>query len=151
RFGTVLEGVMEIRVLQGDALEISADVLVLKHAQALYGVDKLVVDELEARGLAVRNDLPKRNRVKLIDTAGHLGAKSVLFVGVVALGEFEYEAIRGFSERALASLAGAKVTAPHVAFTLHGTGYGLDEAEAFRAELAGIIDAAESGNCPPGI
>jgi hypothetical protein len=139
---------MDIRVLQGDALEISADVLVLKYAQALYGVDELVVDRLEAIPLKVRNKLPKPDDVSLIDTRGHLGAKSVLFVGVVALRRFGYKEIREFSKRALTSLAGAKPGASHIVFTLHGAGYGLDEAEAFRAELAGIIDTAESGDCP---
>jgi hypothetical protein len=71
-----------------------------------------------------------------------------LFVGVVDLRSFEYEAIREFSHRALASLAGPRSGAEHVAFTLHGAGYGLDESEAFRAELAGIVDAIESRDCP---
>ncbi len=60
---------------------------------------------------------------------------------------FGYEAIREFSKRALTSLAIAKPAASHIVFTLHGAGYGLDEAEAFRAELAGILDAIDSGDC----
>jgi hypothetical protein len=35
-----------------------------------------------------------------------------------------------------------------VALTVHGVGYGLDEAEAFDAEIAGIVDSIESGNSP---
>jgi hypothetical protein len=147
-----MEGVvMDIRVVQGDALEISADVLVLKYAQMLYGVDELVVNRLEATRLAVRDTLPKPDGFRLVDTGGQLAAKSILFVGVVPLQSFRYEAIREFSKRALTSLAGAKPAASHVAFTLHGAGYGLDEAEAFRAELAGILDAVETGDCPSGI
>ena len=142
---------MDIRVLQGDALKIPADVLVLKYAQALYGVDELAVDQLEATGLSVRDTLPEPGGVKLINTADRLVAKSVLFVGVVALRAFGYEEIREFSKRALTSLAEAKPAASHIAFTLHGAGYGLDEAEAFRAELGGILDAIETGNCPGGI
>ena len=49
------------------------------------------------------------------------------------------------------SLAGALPSASHVAFTLHGAGYGLDETEAFRSELAGLLDAIESGDCPQGL
>jgi hypothetical protein len=142
---------MDIRVLQGDALEISADVLVLKHAQNLYGVDELVVRRLEATNLVVLDALPKPNDVKLVDTRGQLAAKSVLFVGVVPLHRFRYEAIREFSKRALNSLAEVRPAASHVAFTLHGVGTGLDEAEAFRAEIAGILDAVETGDCPSGI
>jgi hypothetical protein len=151
RFGIRERVVMDIRVLQGDALEISADVLVLKYAQALYGVDQLVVSRLEAVRLAVPFSLPKPDGFSLIDTGGHLAAKSVLFVGVISLSAFRYEAIREFSKRALTTLAGAKPAASHIAFTLHGAGYSLDEAEAFRAELAGILDAVKSGDCPSGI
>ena len=45
---------MNVELRQGDALEIPADVLVLKYAQALHGVDKLVVERLEATGVEVR-------------------------------------------------------------------------------------------------
>jgi hypothetical protein len=141
---------MEIRVLQGDALEISADILVLKYAQALFGVDEIVVDRLEATK-PVRDTLPRPGSFKLFDTEGNLAAKNVLFVGVVVLRAFGYEAIREFAKRALTSLAEAMPEAAHIAFTLHGAGYGLDESEAFRAELAGILDAVETGNCPIGI
>jgi hypothetical protein len=132
---------MDIRVLQGDALEIAADVLVLKYAQALYGVDELVVERLEAAGLTVHDILPRPGACRLIGTGGHLAAGSVLFVGVVPLGAFGYEAIREFSKRAMMSLAAISADVSHVAFTLHGAGYGLDESEAFRAELAGILDS----------
>jgi hypothetical protein len=33
--------------------------------------------------------------------------------------------------------------------TLHGVGFGLDEAEAFRAEIAGVLDAVEMHQQPP--
>src|SRR6516164_7796505 len=138
---------MDIRVLQGDALEISADVLVLKYAQALYGVDQLVVNRLEVTRPEVPDNLPKPGDFRLINTGGLLAADSVLFVGVNPLYAFKYEAIREFSKRALTSLAGAKPAASHIAFTLHGAGYGLDESEAFRAEVAGILDAVETGDC----
>ncbi len=139
---------MDIRVQQGDAMEFGADILVLKHAQALYGVDQLVVDRLEATGPSLSGILPKPGGFKLIDAQGRLGAKAVLFVGVVTLRAFEYTAIREFAARALTALAGAAPEAAHVALTLHGPGYGLDESEAFRPELAGLLDAIQSGDFP---
>jgi hypothetical protein len=36
-----------------------------------------------------------------------------------------------------------------LALTLHGIGYGLDEVESFRAEVAGLVDAVEADLCPP--
>jgi hypothetical protein len=56
---------MEILIVEGDALKISADVLVLKYAQDLYGVDELVVNRLEAAGSQIE-DLPRPGRYKLI-------------------------------------------------------------------------------------
>jgi hypothetical protein len=142
---------MEILIDEGDALEVSADVLVLKYAQDLYGVDELVFNRLEAAGLQVQDRLPKPGGCSLIDTMGELRAPRVLFVGVMPLRAFDYEAIRTFAKRALGSLAEALPAASHVAFTVHGSGYGLDESEAFRSELAGLIDAFESRDCPNGL
>ena len=139
---------MDIQVVHGDALETAADVLVLKHAQATYGVDDHVVHLLDGTIGAVRSVLPKPGAFRLFETKGHLAARMVLFVGVVELRLFQYEAIREFARAALAELASTKPAVVHVAFTLHGTGYGLDESEAFRAELAGIVDAIESEDCP---
>jgi hypothetical protein len=139
---------MNIQVTYGDALQTDADVLVLKYAQSTYGVDELVVERLEATDSSVRRALPKPGGFQLFETRGQLGARTVLFVGVVDLRLFEYDAIREFAHRALAALAKSTPDAAHVAFTLHGAGYGLDESEAFRAELAGIVDAIESRDCP---
>ncbi len=124
---------MDIRVVHGDALKTEADVLVLKYAQATYGVDEAVVGKFDAIYPSVRNVLPKPGKVLLFETEGHLAVPMVLFVGVVDLRSFEYKAIREFAHRALASLAGSRAEAGHVLFTLHGAGYGLDESEAFRA------------------
>lgn len=64
---------------------------------------------------------------------------------------FNYSEIRDFARRALVSLAHKKTNARHVAFTIHGTGYGLDEIEAFESEVAGIVDAVTSGAFPKAI
>jgi hypothetical protein len=71
-----------------------------------------------------------------------------LFVGVAELRNFRYREIRLFAHRALAALAEAYPGATTVAMTLHGVGYGLDEAECFRSELAGLADAVSSGDYP---
>jgi hypothetical protein len=48
----------------------------------------------------------------------------------------------------LVSLAGEVTRVKHVALTLHGAGYGLDEGEAFESEVAGLIDAITGGDIP---
>ena len=131
-----------------DALTFQADVLVLKHAQALYGVDELAVEALEQGGVDVRARLPKPNGFRLIPSNGLLGADAVLFLGVGQLRSLDYQGLRDFGCRALSSLAGRAVEVEHIALTLHGPGFGLDESEAFRAELAGLLDAIAAKDCP---
>jgi len=139
-----------ISILQGDALVVPADVLVLKYAQAPFGVDAQVVRRLDTSGAGVFSPvpLPPPGAVSLVESRGLIGARTVLLVGVVPLGQFGYEEIRAFASGALAALADAMPQAAEVAVTLHGVGYGLDETEAFRAELAGIVEAFENGRHP---
>jgi hypothetical protein len=142
---------VEISIVQADALGFGADVLVLKHAQALYGVDAQVVRRLDGNrgGVFAPVSLPPVGEVSLVDSRGLLGAKDVLFVGVEPLGRFGYAEIRAFARRSLTALAEKVPDATHVATTLHGVGFGLDETEAFRSQLAGLIEAWQSGECPP--
>jgi len=139
-----------VSILQGDALVVPADVLVLKYAQAPFGVDAQVVWRLNANAAGVFPpvSLPEPGSVTLVESRGLIGARMVMLVGVVPLGEFGYEEIRSFASRALAALADALPKAAEIALTLHGVGFGLDETEAFRAELAGIVEAFESGKHP---
>lgn len=139
---------MEIEVIHGDALELPCDVLVLKYAQGLYGLDELVVQRLEANGHALTGSLPKPDGFRLFPANNLFGAKQILMLGVPTLRQFGYDAIRRFAHRALAALAGAHPEVKQVGITLHGPGYGLDEAEAFRAEVAGLFDAESSGDIP---
>jgi hypothetical protein len=82
---------------------------------------------------------------------GRVAARDVLFLGVVPLGQFRYEEVRAFGRRALAVLAGERPAARRVAMTIHGPGYGLDETEAFRAQMAGALEALDAGDYPPSL
>ena len=141
---------VKIQVVNADALTFKADVLALKFAQSHYGIDRAV-----ARALAVvhANDLamPRVGDVSLYSTQGSISADKVLFLGVETLDQFGYVQIRDFGRRVLQSLAGVGGAIAHVAMTIHGAGYGLDEAEAFRAELAGVIDALSVNGFPSGL
>lgn len=138
-----------IDLKNADVLQELADVLVLKHAQGMFGVDRAVVQALRAGGLTV--ELPQPGEHLLIATNGSLPTAYVLFMGVVPLSEFGYAQIREFSRDALALLAEKMPHARQVAFTLHGADYGLDEREAFKAELAGIVEAIQHNQCPPAL
>jgi hypothetical protein len=132
----------------GDALSVRADVLALKYAQALYGVDHTVVARLSESGPDIMSLLPEVDGFSMIDSRGQIGARSVLFVGVKPLAQFGYQEIREFGRRVLASLAGANPKTKHLCLTIHGPGYGLDEVESFEAEVAGLLDAINSGDFP---
>jgi len=137
---------ISISVLAADATAFQADVLVLKHAQSLYGLDRVVVDLLNSNGSSVQ--LPEIGRVVTIETKGAVSAQNVMFVGVKPIWEIGYQEIRDFARTALASLVHEKPTVRHVAFTLHGANFGLDEIEAFSSEVAGIIDAVTAEAFP---
>lgn len=144
---------MDIAVLQADALAVAADVLVLKHAQGLYGVDALVVQRLDshAAGVFPRVPLPPPGSASLVDSRGLLGAAALLFIGVERLGDFGYAEIRAFARRTLEDLADRLPGTSSVAMTVHGVGFGLDETEAFRAQLAGLLEALQRGRFPPAL
>ncbi len=116
--------------------------------QALYGVDAEAVSVLEEAGTSIQPLLPKQNGFRLIPTNGAVPAKRVLFVGVSDLRRFDYAGIRAFATRTLSALAGALPSTRRLGITVHGVGYGLDESESFRAELAGLLAALESGDYP---
>ncbi len=139
---------IRIELIDADALRLPADVLLLKYAQQHFGVDKIVAERLAAQGADHAKTQPAAGHFGYVHGGGSVGAKSVLFVGVVPLYEFSYEEIREFARRALSSLAKLQPTAQHVAATLHGVGYGLDEAESLKAEVAGFFDAIRDGEIP---
>ena len=131
-------------MVEGDALEHRADVLVLKYAQSLHGVDMAA-----ARALQIDEALlPAPDGHRTVDTGGRLGVPSVIFVGVERLRELDYGGIRNFAERGMGAVARDVPDAEEVAFTLHGVNFGLDEVEACKAELAGLLDAIRRSDLP---
>jgi hypothetical protein len=137
-----------IEVACEDVLNVAADVLALKHAGGrLYGADREVASALSMAGVEVRNVLPPEGQALLQNSEGTIKSGSVLFIGTVGLYAFDYAEIREFGRRVLTVLAGEREIR-HVALTLHGPGYGLDESEAFRAEVAGLLDAISANEYP---
>lgn len=132
----------------GDVTDFNADILALKFAQSLYGADKAVTYALGKTEIDLRRLLPAVGTYKLLPTAGKIQVKQVLFVSVPDLYDFEYAEIRQFAAQVLEIVAKAASSTQHLAMTIHGVGYGLDEAEALRSQLAGYLDAFDSGKYP---
>lgn len=137
----------KISVRQGDVLSIEADVLALKYAQQSYGVDELVLSTLHEHRRPVVP--PEPWGVRLIEGVPGIAARSILFVGVPPLHRFMYREIREFARTVLSGLAEQAPSTSSVAMTMHGAGYGLDEA--FESEVAGLVDACNDGEAPQGL
>src|SRR5580698_3633806 len=137
---------VHIELKTGDALAEHADALVLKHAQGRFGIDEAVDAILEAAGR--RLHLPRPWDFSIEESTPDIAASNILILGVRPLPDFGYKEIRIFARRALEILTQKLPQTEHVLFTLHGSGYGLDEVESFQSEIAGLIDAIRSGESP---
>src|SRR3712207_6844946 len=131
----------EIDVQTVDIREVRADVVVLKHAQSSFGADAVVVSALTRGSLRKSDVAPAPGSLALVPTNGAIAAPKVLFLGVVPLPQFEYAEIRAFASRAVEVVAERLPDARHLAMTMHGAGYGLDEREAFLSLVAGLLEA----------
>jgi hypothetical protein len=134
-----------LEVVTGDVLDTACDVLVLKYAQGFFGADLAVA---QALGLTPDQVALGPGRHLLVSTGGRLPYQNVLFLGVGELWDFGYSEIRGFARQALAALAATDVARDSVAMTMHGIGYGLDEREAFTAQVAGLLEYFSSAASP---
>jgi hypothetical protein len=139
-----------IRLTLGDILDTPCDVLVVKHAQALYGADRAVVEALISGGAQVPR-LPGPGEFAAVPAAGALRARTILFVGTPPLSDFEYAEIRELGRAAIQAVARHQPRASTLALTLHGPGFGLDERESLASEVGGLLDGVRGNNSPPNL
>ncbi len=132
----------------GDIVGINADVIALKFADGLYGADEAVTTALGKTFIEIKEAAPSLGDHCLFHTLGTVNAEYALYVNVGDLYAFNYEKIRKFAADVLSILASDAPSTRHLAMTIHGVGYGLDEAEALRSQLAGYLDAFDSGSYP---
>jgi hypothetical protein len=132
---------LSISIVEGDILERTCDLLVLKYAGAFHGVDRVVAKRI---GFA---DNVEPGEYALVP-GRRIKAGQVLFVGVGDLFEFRYAEIKKFGHQAL-KLASKLIEAPqNICMPIHGPGYGLDESEAFLSLIAGVMDAVAKDQLP---
>jgi len=124
-----------------DVIDFPCDVLILKYAQAHYGADGDVAYRLTSDEETASKITPLPDEYVFLPSEGKIAAKQVLFVGVNSLGRFGYGQIRSFANYSMEIVASHMPEVKHVAMTMHGVGYGLDEREAFLAQMAGLLDA----------
>jgi len=137
-----------IHIKKGDAVDFSSDVLILKYAQAYYGVDDIAAQRLKSRSHNYPAIAPRPGDHVFLPSKGQVVARNVLFVGVPELYKFGYPEIREFAISSIEILADELPEVEEVSMTMHGVGYGLDEREAFLAEVGGLIEAFQSTRVP---
>lgn len=138
----------QLRAVQGDILKTDADVIALKYAQAFYGADRAVVNAMYQKGLSVEGTTPRVNAHALLAANGAVASRQVLLVGVPPLALFSYPEIRRFAADVLRILAKEAPRTRHLAMTMHGAGFGLDEKLSALQQFDGYLDAVEEGNYP---
>ena len=139
---------IEFRIEKGDITELACDVLALKYAQAFYGVDRKVAQALSEKGISIEDLRPGVGDYRLAPTHGAIAARYALFVGVVELRRFGHPEITEFSQKVFEILFREAPVIRHLASTIHGTGYGVDEVVAFVAQCAGFLEAMKKGILP---
>ncbi len=142
---------VQIVVEQIDATQVKADILALKYAQAYYGLDSFVANKLIKAGHKPDDMSPEPGNFCMLPSPPMVAANKLLLIGVPSLREFEYSEIRELGRRTLSSIADIEPDINHIVVTVHGVGYGLDEAESFESQIAGFIDAIKSGDVPEGL
>lgn len=140
---------IEFAIAQGDIFSFDADIVALKYAQAFYGADSSLAYSLQRAGISLDKLQPDIGAFRYVETLGNAHAKHAIFVGVQRLTMFGYREIRSFAAQVLEGVNRYNPSAEHVCMTIHGVGYGLDEAEACRAQLEGCLDAIQALQTKP--
>jgi hypothetical protein len=138
-------------IVHGDITEFEADVAVLKYARSFHGADQAVAIRLNVAGIDISELQLPIGEYTLVDTQGGIGTVKALFIGTEPLGKFRYEQIMRFAAKTLAILAVEASDAQHIAATIHGANYGLDESEALISQFKGFYEVLKTGPIPMGL
>jgi len=142
---------LEFAIEAGDITRFRAEVLALKYAHGFHGADQSVALALSEAGVSPKALRVPEGEHRYVDTRGGVAAQHVLYVGMPRLRDLGYAQIGQFPARVLAALAREAPHVQHLALTLHGPGYGLDETEAAMTLCAGCFQALQSGPVPPNL
>ena len=139
---------IELTIVQGDICQFPVDLVGLKYAQGFYGADLAVSQALVKAGLPEDSLRPATGEIRLVDTRQGIAAPRALFVGIRPLHQVNYQDIRELAATTLRSITRDGVGVRHLAMTIHGPGFGLDEVEGTLAQVGGImqwLEAPEGG------
>lgn len=138
---------IKFSVCEGDIANFGADVIALKFAQGFFGADNSVAIMLDV-GKDIVDTMHAIGDYKIFHSLGKVKSPHVFFMSVFPLYGFGYREIRKFSFDILTTLADKMPSVQHLAMTVHGVGYGLDETESLQSQLAGCLDAFDVRSFP---
>ncbi|OAB78923.1 TIR domain-containing protein [Cochleicola gelatinilyticus] len=142
-----MEGI-KVSIVNKDAFTVNADILGMKYATQAHGLDHHVIEALEAKGLHISKDLPVLGNFHFMESHEVVAAPHLLFIGTPPLQELNYKEIRAFGTQMMSAAKESNNAAKTLLLTIHGPGYGLDEVESFKSQLAGITEAIENNLYP---
>jgi hypothetical protein len=135
---------LEFRIVKDSILKAQVDVIALKYAGAVHGVDKAVAAAIDFSFSERLQKIGEHVFVRV--TTKEVAAKEVLFVRVAGLPTFRYKEIRAFGKCIIETVCTHRPQAKTLALTIHGPGYGLDEREAFLSLMSGLQAAKISSD-----
>lgn len=137
----------EVKVVKGDITKFKADVLALKYAQSMSFLTQNVVNLLPPNNALIENP-PRVGKWVITPSDGVIPTPLILMVGTPPRRKFTYDSMHDLARTTLYALVDVKPPVQHLALTVHGAGWGFDEAEAFRAMLLGFRAAVDDGKYP---
>lgn len=139
-----------VRLTKGFVQNIPADALVLKFSGTFHGASAQVFEALKQFGVRVSIDVLKseKDAYQLLDSNGATLAPKVLYVSTPFLRNFKYADLTAFIKRSFALLKEQVPDVRHIAMTIHGVKFGLDEREAFITQMNAIFETVISGDAP---
>lgn len=155
RYSTRAGTSVTFAVEAGDALRSSGDVLLLKYAQANYGLDRLVLNALGEVDPSVFDRLPPPGGSIAEPAHGTLNFANVVFVGTPPLHRFGHDALRAWARDGLTAAANVLGAATDrgstaggvVVATAHGlrmsSSANLEPGHALESIAQGVIDALD--------
>jgi hypothetical protein len=142
---------LQFAVESADITQFPADLIALKYAQAFYGADQAVARLLVLHGIDEARLRPAAGDCRLVETGGALPTPRALFVGMGPLHRMGYRDLRQLAAATLRLVGREAPETRHLAITIHGPGFGLDEAESVLSQLGGILEVVEARELPPAL
>lgn len=123
-----------------DITRVEADLLLVKYAQAFYGVDALVVRRLNEHGVCAYGELqPGIGESVIVETRGAIAAKRVMLIGTLPLEHFGKAEMQELARLSIRIIKEKKLPVATVVSPIHGRMYGICAEDSLESLVRGFI------------